>query len=533
MSKRAFVMAGITFFCGLNISAQTADAGYSLAPIPLPPMGWSSWNSFSNTVDSANVIRQAQAIHASGLQKAGYVYVNIDEGWWLGNRDAAGNIVVDPKAWPAIKPGERDGDMRNIVRYIHSLGLKAGIYTDVGKDGCSMYPDIGPAYFHTGSEGHYEQDFLQFAEWGFDYVKVDWCGGERDNLDPAVQYGQIAHAIARAERVTGRKLYYSICEWGKQSPFTWGPGIGGSEQAIWRTGDDIVAPVVAGGPHTDRKVSFEQMLKNFDKNYHPEAEHTGYYNDPDMMVLGMPGMDAQEDRLHMSLWAIAAGPLLIGADVTKLDSETLADFTNPYAIAIDQDPAGLQAVKVAEKSYGLEVWSKFLAHPGERAVLLLNRSYFPAPMDVQWKDLGLAGNEASVKDVWTEKEMRNLRGGYNITVPAHDGVLLLVQGAEGDSKRYLPSPANTLWASSETLFDQISKPTGAWSQVRVSYRNHSAETAIVDLNVNDETITRLALPPTEENGGAVWLQVQLKDGLHNRLRFSSQKQVAIEAIEVY
>ena len=182
----------------------TAQKDAKQIAVPLPPMGWSSWNSFSNTVDSRVVIEQAKAMVSSGMAKAGYQYINIDEGWWLGDRDAEGHIVVDPKRWPAIAPGDKPGDMANIVRYIHSLGLKAGIYTDAGKDGCSMYPDIGPAYAHVGSEGYYEQDFLQFAKWGFDYVKIDWCGGDKENLSADVQYGEIARTIARAEQITGK-----------------------------------------------------------------------------------------------------------------------------------------------------------------------------------------------------------------------------------------------------------------------------------------------------------------------------------------
>ena len=151
--------------------------------IPLPPMGWSSWNSFSNTIDSQITQQQAKAMISTGMSKVGYQYINIDEGWWLGQRHEDGSFVVDPNAWPALAPGEKAGDMSNIVRYIHSLGLKAGIYTDAGESGCSMFPDLGPVYMHTGSEGHYEQDFLQFAKWGFDYVKVDWCGGDKENLE--------------------------------------------------------------------------------------------------------------------------------------------------------------------------------------------------------------------------------------------------------------------------------------------------------------------------------------------------------------
>ena len=211
--------------------------------IPLPPMGWSSWNSFSNTVDSEIVTEQARAMVSSGMKNAGYEYINIDEGWWQGQRDEQGNIVVAPNAWPALAPDERAGDMSNIVRYIHSLGLKAGIYTDAGANGCGTYsPDLGPGYPYTGSEGRYEQDFTQFARWGFDYIKIDYCGAGEENLDPANQYLEIVRALARAEAIAGHPMFLSICA-GKSSPWMWAPNIGGLLTDIWRTGSDIVAPV--------------------------------------------------------------------------------------------------------------------------------------------------------------------------------------------------------------------------------------------------------------------------------------------------
>ncbi len=374
------LMLGATMLC-----AETKTAS---APIAPPPMGWSSWNSFSNTVDSQIVMDQARAMASNGMHKAGYQYINIDEGWWLGRRNADGSFVIDEKAWPAIAEGEKPGDMANIVRFIHKLGLKAGIYTDAGKDGCSLYPDLGWMYFNTGSEGHYEQDFLQFARWGFDYVKVDWCGGDRENLDPAVQYAQIAHAIARAEKITGHSLYFSLCEWGKNSPWTWAPHVGGVGADVWRTSGDIVAPIVASGKYAGRKASFVNMLSNFDQGIHPEAEHTGFYNDPDMMVIGMPGLTDVQNRVHMSLWAISGAPLLVGADLTRLSPETLSMLTNSEAVAIDQDGLGLQAVKVSEPAKGLEVWAKPLATPGARAVLLLNRNAEAASIAVELEGTG-------------------------------------------------------------------------------------------------------------------------------------------------
>jgi len=300
--------------------AMRAASAQRQIAVPPPPMGWSSWNSFSNSVDARIVMDQAKAMVASGMAKAGYQYINIDEGWWLGQRDTEGNFVVDAGAWPALAPGERAGDMANIVRYIHALGLKAGIYTDAGMDGCSLFPDLGPVYQHVGSKGHYEQDFLQFARWGFDYVKVDWCGGNKEKLDPAVQYAEIARAIGKAEAATGRRLYFSICDWGNNSPWTWAPNIGGAPADIWRTSGDIVAPIVPHEKHSGRLASFSGVLSNFDQGIHPEAQHTGFYNDPDMMVVGMPGLTEAQNRVHMSLWAISAAPLLAGSGARRFTS---------------------------------------------------------------------------------------------------------------------------------------------------------------------------------------------------------------------
>src|SRR3954453_21068081 len=164
-----------------------------------------------------------------------------------------------------------------------------------------MYPDLGPVYLNTVSEGHYEQDFLQFARWGFDYAKVDWCGGDKENLDPAVQYAEIARAIARAEKITGHWLYFSLCEWGKQSPWTWAPRVGGAPADVWRTSGDIVDPIVAGQAHADRKAGFDKMLANFDQGIHPEAQHTGFYNDPAMMVIGISWVKHGPTRGRMML----------------------------------------------------------------------------------------------------------------------------------------------------------------------------------------------------------------------------------------
>src|ERR1035437_7898234 len=485
-----------------NLRAQKTTA------IPLPPMGWSSWNSFSNTVDSQVIVDQAKAMLSTGMHKAGYQYINIDEGWWLGERDEKGNIVVDPKAWPALAPGQRAGDMANIVRYIHGLGLKAGIYTDAGADGCSTYgPDLGPSIPHTGSEGHYEQDFLQFAKWGFDYVKVDWCGGDKEKLDPAVQYAEIARAIARAEAITGHRLYFSICNWGNNSPWTWAPGVGGVMSDIWRTGGDIVAPIVANTKNADRKAEIKEVFREFDQAIHPEAQHTGFYNDPDMMVVGMPGLTEEQNRVHMSLWAVLGGPLLVGADLNRLSEEALATLKNPEVIAIDQDARGLQAFKVASPQTGLEVWSKPLTASGARAVLLLNRTTSAAPIPVRSADLGLLDSPpAKVHDVWAKKDLDALNSSYSVTVPAEDMVLLLVNGSEAPSAKY-GDHAATVERSHPVTFKDVGSHARL-TPIAIAYTNPDKGPRFAELRVNGRIATKIAFPSTGGSGtpSTLWME---------------------------
>ncbi len=518
---------GLFILCTWSLRAMaqgTESSSSSFVSIPRPPMGWSSWNSFSNTVNSQIVMNQARAMASNGMQKAGYQYINIDEGWWLGQRDDAGNIMVNETAWPAIAPNDKPGDMSNIVRFIHSLGLKAGIYTDAGRDGCSLYPDLGPVYTGVGSEDHYEQDFLQFAKWGFDYVKVDWCGGDKEKLDPDVQYREIARAIEHAEESTGRPIYFSICNWGNQSPWTWAAHIGDSAGDIWRTSGDIVEPIVAGEKHADRKAGFEKMLANFDAGIHPQAQQTGAYNDPDMMVLGMPGFSDEQNRAHMSLWAISGAPLLIGADLTKLAPSTLAILKDAEVLAIDQDGLGLQATKVGQPEQGLEVWSKPLEKSGTRAVLLLNRT--KAPSDVQFRagDLGFAdGAKMKVRELWSKRDLGEFDRSVTTHVDAGDAVILLVAGRELPSFSYLPEDAKSVdhaRSGRDYLFTKL-QAHSEWAFVRILYRNTDAGPRYASLRVNGKGAIRLAFPPTGVQKGAIMVQAPFdRSGAMNAMTLS-------------
>jgi hypothetical protein len=449
-------------------------------------MGWNSWNSFANVVKSDIIQQQAKAMATNGMKQAGYQYVVIDEGWWLGDRDSAGNIVVNPKQWPALKPGEKDGDMSNIVRFIHDLGLKAGIYTDAGRNGCSMYPDSGPKYFHTGSEDHYQQDFLQFSKWGFDYVKVDWCGGSKENESGAVQYAKVARVIQQAENTTGRALFFSICEWGSQNPWYWAPGVGEIRSTIWRTGGDIIPPIVDSlhdAAHEKRRITLANVLDSFDTGMHPEAQHTGYYNDLDMMVMGMRGMTPAMDRIHMGLWAISSAPLMVGSDLTRLSSATLSLLTNKNAIAIHNDPFGLQPIKIAEPTPGLQIWAKPMSKPGTRAVALLNRTSNAADVKISDLDrLGLTGPPASIHDIWNNRDFTLDKAA--IPVPAGDLLLLLINGHDKPSVDY---------AASQTDITGI-QATGRPTFAELQYRNQTGHTAIIHVHSTSGFSTALALP---------------------------------------
>ncbi|WP_203842607.1 glycoside hydrolase family 27 protein [Winogradskya humida] len=387
----------------------TADAA-AAAMVGTPPMGWASWNTFAAQINYGVIKAQVDAMVASGMKDAGYQYVNIDEGWWQGTRDSAGNITVDTAEWP--------GGMQAIAAYIHSKGLKAGIYTDAGRDGCGYYYPTGrPAAPGSGSEGHYDQDFLQFSQWGFDLVKVDWCGGDAEGLDARTAYQSIAQSIVRATSVTGRPMVLSVCNWGKQNPWDWAPGI----STMWRTSTDII--FYGESPSMDR------VLANFDSAQHPAAQAAGRYNDPDMLIAGMPGFSAAQNRSHLSLWAISGAPLLAGNNLTTMSAETRTVLTNREVIAIDQDPLGRQGVKVAEATQGLQVYSKVLSGSGRRAVVLLNRTSTTATVTTTFADLGLA-TTATVRNVWSATELGSRTTSYAASVPAHEAVLLTVTGTE-------------------------------------------------------------------------------------------------------
>jgi hypothetical protein len=454
------------------LSAEPAAVSTNQIGVTPPSMGWASWNTFFSSIDHNVIKQQADALVSSGMADAGYKYVNLDDGWWQGARDANGNIVVDENLWP--------GGMKAMADYIHSKGLKAGIYTDAGKDGCGYYfPTTRPAAPNTGMEGHYQQDLETFQRWGFDYVKIDWCGGQAEKLDQEATYKQIAAANEAASAVTGRKLVLSFCEWGTGLPWNWATGHGD----LWRTSHDVFL--------RGETPSMTKMYRNFDESLQSAAQHTGYYNDPDMLMVGLNSMTAQRNRLHMSLWSISGAPLLAGNNVATMSTETRDILTNPEVLAIDQDPRGLQGVKVAEDTRGLQVYDKVLSGTGKRAVMLFNRTGSAANITVRWADLGLTTASATVRNAWTRTDAGSFATGYTTSVPANDAVLLTVSGTETAGSTF----EDTTTATTPT-FSNVTASSAGTKLVDITYANGGTTARKATIQVNGQYAYRVAYPPT-------------------------------------
>jgi alpha-galactosidase len=371
-----------------------------------PPMGFSTWNHFATKIDDKTIREIADALVSTGLRDAGYVHVNIDDGW-QGTRNAQGEI----------QPNEKFPDMKGLAAYLHARGLKLGIYTSPGPTSCAGF---------IGSYGHEEQDARTFASWDVDYVKHDWCSAGLiydDDEMPAV-YLKMAEAL----RATGRPMVYSICQYGRADVWTWAPGVGGN---LWRTTGDIADrwPIMAA-------IGFAQdELSPYSR--------PGHWNDPDMLEVGNGGMTTTEYRTHMSLWAMLAAPLIAGHDVRRSSPETIALLTNREVIAIDQDPLGRAGKRVLQRG-SQEVWARPL-EGGRTAVALFNRGEEPATIEATLAELGVARG-ASARDVWRGRAFDVRDEKISAEVEPH-GVLLLVLAPAGAATPPAASPAATSTAA--------------------------------------------------------------------------------------
>jgi alpha-galactosidase len=368
-----------------------------------PQLGWNSWNKFGCNVSEQMIRETADAMVASGMKDAGYQYVNIDD-CWHGERDARGFITANEERFPT--------GMKALADYVHSKGLKLGIYSDAGWKTCGGKP---------GSRGYEYQDALTYAEWGIDYLKYDWCNA--DGLKAEGAYLTMREALRKA----GRPVLFSLCEWGDNQPWNWAKDVGHS----WRTTGDIYPCFDCIEDHGTWKswgvthiLDKQEGLRKFSGPDH--------WNDMDMLEVGN-GMSESEDRAHFSIWAMMDSPLIAGNDLRAMSKQTNAILTKKSVIALNQDPAGIQAFRYAARD-GVEYWFKPLAL-NEWALMVLNRNADGRAIVFDWKAESV-NDDLSKRDAAFERtiyRLRNLWSGQasgstakplKANVPGHDVLVL-------------------------------------------------------------------------------------------------------------
>lgn len=368
-----------------------------------PPMGWNSWNKFGCDVNEVLIMQTADAMVESGMKDAGYQYIVIDD-CWHGERDSLGFIHPNPEHFPS--------GMKALVDYIHSKGLKFGIYSDAGWKTCGGRP---------GSRGYEYQDALVYAEWGVDYLKYDWCNTEELNAKGA--YLTMRNALYAA----GRPIVFSLCEWGNNQPWEWGADIG----HLWRISGDI-APIFDGEEGHGNWSSWGvlqilDMRKDIRKYAGPD-----HWNDFDMMEVGN-GMSVVEDRAHFSLWCMMASPLMAGNDLRNMSKETIDILTNKEVIAVNQDSLGIQGFKCFQEG-DWEIWAKPLKG-GDLALCFLNRGKDTEKIEFDWgekiikddefkKQVSFAENEYRIRDLWAKKNIGTTEQVFKTKIASHDVVML-------------------------------------------------------------------------------------------------------------
>ena len=359
----------LTVLLGLSVTAVLSAQGRRPdEPLPkweglaeTPQMGWNSWNKFATNINEELIKATADKMVELGLVDAGYIYLNLDDGWH-GERDERGFIHEDPVKFPS--------GIKALADYLHARGLKLGIYSDAGTNTCACY---------AGSLGHEYQDAYTYASWGVDYLKYDWC--YTNNLNPKGAYTLMRSALRKA----GRPILFSMCEWGSSKPWEWAADVGHS----WRTTGDIGA-------------SFLPIPQTYDENGKPkwkalgvleivemnerlrEYAGPGHWNDPDMLEVGN-GLTDSENRAHFTLWCMMAAPLILGNDLTSMSAETLSVITNKEVIAINQDPLGIQGLRL-KKDGDLQYWFKPLSD-GDWAFCLLNAGETEQEVGLNWEAL--------------------------------------------------------------------------------------------------------------------------------------------------
>jgi len=363
-----------------------------------PPMGWNSWNVWARAVDAEKVRQAADWMVKSGLAAHGYQYVNIDD-TWEGKRDASGEMLTN----------EKFPDMKALSDYVHSQGLKLGIYSSPGPQTCARF---------EGSYQHEEQDARTFARWGIDYLKHDWCSYRQVAKDQSLPELKKPYLVMRAalDKID-RDIVYSLCQYGMGNVWEWGAEVGGN---LWRTTGDI----------TDTWASLAGI--GFNQSGHEKDAGPGHWNDPDMLVVGRVGwgpnihpsrLTPNEQITHITLWSLQAAPLLVGCDMSQMDKFTIDLLGNDEVIEVDQDPLGKPAGRRAREGR-LEVWARPL-WDGTLAVGLFNRGHEATKVTAKWSDLGVKGSQP-VRDLWQQKDLGNFTDAFSTTVPQHGAVLVKI-----------------------------------------------------------------------------------------------------------
>jgi alpha-galactosidase len=371
-------------------------------------MGWNSWNCFASAVDDSKVRSAADAMVKSGLINHGWAYVNIDDCWEIKPKtDDPALMGAQRNENGMINTNRKFPDMKGLSDYIHAQGLKMGIYSSPGPLTCAGY---------TASYQFEENDARQYAAWGIDYLKYDWCSYGRIAKDGSLPEHQKPYKVMRdALNKVQRDIVFSLCQYGMGDVWKWGGEVGGNS---WRTTGDI-------------EDTWESMSKiGFSQAGHELYAKPGNWNDPDMLVVGKVGWGPQlhqtklspnEQYTHISLWCLLNSPLLIGCDMTQLDEFTESLLTNDEVLEVSQDPLGKQAAQVI-KAGDLEVWAKDL-EDGSKAVGLFNRGVWKSEIKVKWSDLGIQGSKV-VRDLWRQQNLGEFGDEFKVFVPRH-GVMLV------------------------------------------------------------------------------------------------------------
>ena len=377
-----------------------------------PIMGWASWNAYRTDISEEIIYSQAEKLVQLGLADLGYCFVNIDDGWQYG-RGEDGYVRTNEERFPS--------GMKTLCDKIHALGLKAGIYSDAGASTCGWESDNQKLNDNVGLYGHDDQDLRRYLiDWGYDFIKVDWCGGRRANLSKQKRYTEIGKVISEIEKETGKDKIYNVCCW--SFPGEWVCDIADS----WRTGGDLFR-------------NFNDVMGQID-NIKTLAKYNtpGHVNDLDMMQVGN-GMSYEEDKSHFSMWCMMSTPLMLGMDLNSISQETLSIISNAELIAIDQDVACIQASLVKTIGENVEVWVKDLgsAKSGNAAVALLNRSTKDQTLTLNFEDIGFSGVE-SARDLWAHADY-SCDGKISVTIPSHGTLVFKISGTpkevtDNDSK---------------------------------------------------------------------------------------------------